>query len=101
MSADDHERARHLAPDARRQADRPIAFRREVALQTDDVRIECATEREPLLLAVDTHIDDPALVAIPLQARRDADRAKGLDKRQHLQTENAADGRLEERNLHF
>src|ERR1051326_6491564 len=100
MAADHHESAGHLRLDALRQADRAIALSREVALQADDIRIERAAEGQSLLLAVDAHVEHAAFVTVPLQTCRNADRAERLDKRQHFQTEDSANGRLEERNLH-
>src|SRR4029077_6735543 len=81
------------------QPDRAVALRREIALQADDVRIERAAKRESLLFTLDAEIEDSALVALLLEARRDADRPEGLDERQHFETEDAADWGLEERDF--
>src|SRR5205823_10343251 len=86
--------------DPLRQTDRAIALRREVALQPDDVGIERPARREARLLAVDAEVVHLALVSVSLEACRDADRTQRLDERQHLQAENSADGRLDERDLH-
>src|SRR5579859_6350964 len=100
MAANDDERAGRLPLDALREAHGAVALRREVALQPDDVRREPAAILEALLFAVDAQVDDLALVPVALEARRDADRAEGLDEGQHLQAEDAAHRRFEERHFH-
>ncbi len=100
VAAYDDERARHDLLDAPGQTYGPVALGGEVALQADDVGVPPRTVGQTLLLAVDAHVDDQALMAVALEAGRHANRAEGLDEGQHLQTEDAADGRLEERDSH-
>src|SRR5262249_47999699 len=49
---------------------------------------------------VDAQVDDHALVAVLLEACGDADRSERLHKGEHLQTEDPAHGRLDERDFH-
>ena len=72
----------------------------EVALQADDVRIEVAAVGQPFFLAVDAQVDDHALMAVLLQARRDADGTERLDEGEHLQPQDPADGRFDEGDFH-
>ena len=100
MTADDDERAGILALDPLRQAHGAVALRGEVALQADDVRRELLAEREAVLFAVDAQVDDLALVSLGFETGGDADRAERLDEGEHLQAEDAADRRFEERDFH-
>ena len=90
MAADNDECAGHFAANSLGQSNRPVPLRREIALKSDNVRIERATQREAVLFAVDPQIEDGALVAVLLDAGRDADRPQRLDKREHLQAKDAA-----------
>jgi hypothetical protein len=85
---------------ALRKANRAVALGGEIALQTDDVRREAFAEIEAMLFAVDAEVEDLAFVPFGLEARGNADRAERLHEGEHLQTENAADWRFDECDLH-
>ena len=53
-----------------------------------------------MLLTVDAQVEDLALVSLRFETRGDADRAERLDEGEHLQAEDAADGRFDECDFH-
>jgi hypothetical protein len=100
MSTDDHHGPRQLAFDPLREADGAIALRGEVALQSDNIRLEAATRFESGFFAVDAEIEDFALVTVSFETGGDADRAERLDECEHLEPEDAADRRFDESDFH-
>src|ERR1044072_4023891 len=100
VAAHHPESTRHLPLPAPGAAKRALAFGREVALQADDVGIKAPAGLHARLLAVDAEVEDGALVPQLLQSTGDADQPQRLDEGEHLEAEDAADGRLEEGDLH-
>ena len=100
VTADDDEGAGILALNALRKTHRAISLRREVALQPYNIRREFLAQREAVLFAVDAQVEDLALVSLGFETGSDADRTKRLDEGEHLQSEDAADGRFDESDFH-
>ncbi len=93
-------RSRQLAAHLAGEAHHAEALGGEVALEADHLRREGAQLLQAARHAVEAQIDDLALVAFLLEAAGHALEAERLDEGDHLETDDAADGRLEERNLH-
>ena len=82
------------------QAQRAVALGREVALEADHLGRERLGLGQARLEAVDPQVDDLALVARDLEPAGDALEPERLDERDHLEPEDAADRRFEERDPH-
>src|SRR5213075_2463413 len=100
VTSHENKRARHFSFDPFSETNRAFPFRREIALQSDHIRPERLADRHSIFRTVDPKVDDLAFVPVAFQARGDTDRPERLNEREHFESQNAANGRLDEGNLH-
>ncbi len=100
MTTNHHQRPRQALADRTGQSQGSKSFGGEVALDADDRGLEACGLGQPPLDPVDAQIHKLTGVTGRLERAGDALEAERLDEGDHLQADDAAVGRLEQRHLH-